>query len=73
VKVIEKEKWEKDKNKAVIETYHHFLSQELGILFDSYHINIPSVFEMFECEGKLYMVFELLEGGTLEDRLKLAQ
>ena len=35
------------------------------------HKNTMKLFEVFESENSLYIIFELLEGGQLEEKIKV--
>ena len=49
---------------------HRLFFNEINILKNIRHENIPQVFDFFICQGRNYMVMEWVEGETLEDVLE---
>lgn len=45
------------------------LTQEVDILSQVDHPNVVKLFEIFEDEAKFYLVFEIMKGGELFDRI----
>jgi calcium-dependent protein kinase len=55
-----------------MEVYHELMMNELKVLEDVNHPQIPKTFELFEDEKNYYIVTELITGGNmLEKMLKL--
>jgi len=63
IKVVKKHKLKE------MEVYHELMMNELKVLEDVNHPNIPKVFELFEDEKNYYIVTELIPGGNMLERM----
>ena len=69
VKIVDMNKWDK-KSENYQMLVEKLMKQELQVLFECKHPNIPTVYEMFQCGEVLYIVTEVIRGGELTKKIK---